>query len=180
MTGKGVYRYLCRLCRNATSLQPKSHAVKQEDKPIIEIKNRRASFEFKFIQEFEAGIMLTGTEIKSVRKGAVNLNDAFCMIRKGELYVKNLFIAEYELGTSFNHDPRRLRKLLLRKSELNKLERKVKERGFTIVPIRLYINQRGLAKLQIALAQGKKAYDKRESIKQKDQQRDLDRLKRIR
>jgi SsrA-binding protein len=154
--------------------------VKQEDKPIIEIKNRRASFEFRFIQEFEAGIMLTGTEIKSVRKGAVNLNDAFCMFRRGELYVKNLFIAEYELGTAYNHDPRRLRKLLLRKSELSKLERKVKERGFTIVPFKLYINQRGLAKIGIALAQGKKAYDKRESIKQKDQQRDLDRIKRLR
>lgn len=150
------------------------------DKPIIEIKNRRASFEYRFLQVYEAGIMLTGTEIKSIRKGAANLTDAFCVFKRGELFVRNLFIAEYELGTAYNHEPRRIRKLLLRQSELNKLERKVKERGFTIVPTRLYVNQRGFAKLEIALAQGKKSFDKRESLKAKDQSRDLDRIKKIR
>lgn len=150
------------------------------DKPIIEIKNRRASFEYRFLQVYEAGIMLTGTEIKSIRKGSANLTDAFCVFKRGELFVRNLFIAEYELGTSYNHEPRRIRKLLLRQSELNKLERKVKERGFTIIPTRLYVNQRGFAKLEIALAQGKKSFDKRESLKAKDQSRDLDRIKKIR
>lgn len=154
--------------------------MKQDDKLIMEIVNRRARYEFHFIQTFEAGIMLTGTEIKSIRKGAANLNDAFCYFKQQELYVKNLFIAEYELGTSFNHDPRRLRKLLLRSSELNKLLKKVKERGHTIIPVRLYINQRGLAKLEIALAQGKNTYDKRDSIKAKDQARELERIKKIR
>ncbi|HRW74340.1 MAG: SsrA-binding protein SmpB [Saprospiraceae bacterium] len=154
--------------------------MKQEDKPILEIVNRRARFEFHFIQTFEAGIMLTGTEIKSLRKGAANLNDAFCYFKGDELYIKNMFIAEYELGTAFNHEPRRLRKLLLRSGELNKLQRKVKEKGFTIIPYRIYINQRGLAKLEIALAQGKHTYDKRESLKAKDQARDMDRIKKIR
>lgn len=154
--------------------------MKQEEKPILEIVNRRARFEFHFIQTFEAGIMLTGTEIKSLRKGAANLNDAFCYFKGNELYIKNMFIAEYELGTAFNHEPRRLRKLLLRSGELNKLQRKVKEKGFTIIPYRLYINQRGLAKLEIALAQGKNTYDKRDSIKAKDQAREMDRIKKIR
>lgn len=154
--------------------------MKQEEKPILEIVNRRARFEFHFIQTFEAGIMLTGTEIKSLRKGAANLNDAFCYFKGSELYIKNMFIAEYELGTAFNHEPRRLRKLLLRSGELNKLQRKVKEKGFTIIPYRLYINQRGLAKLEIALAQGKNTYDKRDSIKAKDQAREMDRIKKIR
>lgn len=149
------------------------------EKPVIEIKNRRASFEYRFLQEFEAGIMLTGTEIKSIRKGAANLSDAFCVFKKGELFIRNLFIAEYELGTAYNHEPRRTRKLLLRASELHKLEKKVKERGLTIVPVRLYVTQRGLAKMEIALAQGKKSYDKRESIKSKDQARDLARIKKI-
>jgi SsrA-binding protein len=150
---------------------------KQDDKPVIEIKNRRASFEYRFLQTFEAGIMLTGTEIKSVRKGSANLTDAYCVFKRGELFVRGLFIAEYELGTAYNHDPRRVRKLLLRGSELTKLEKKVKERGLTIVPVRLYVNQRGLAKLEIALAQGKKSFDKRESIKDKDQARDMARIK---
>ncbi len=153
--------------------------MKQEEKPIMEIVNRRARYEFHFIQTFEAGIMLTGTEIKSLRKGAANLNDAFCYFKQNELFVKSMFIAEYELGTSFNHDPRRLRKLLLRSTELNKLQKKVKEKGLTIIPVRLYINQRGLAKLEIALAQGKNTYDKRDSIKAKDQARDMARIKKM-
>ncbi|MCO6484807.1 MAG: SsrA-binding protein SmpB [Saprospiraceae bacterium] len=151
----------------------------KDAKRQIEIRNKRASFEYHFLQVFEAGILLTGTEIKSIRKGNANLTDAFCVFKKGELYVRNLFIAEYELGTAYNHEPRRTRKLLLRSSELVKLERKVKERGLTIVPTCLYVNERGLAKLEIALAQGKKSYDKRESLKAKDQSRDLARIKKI-
>lgn len=152
----------------------------KDAKRQIEIRNKRASFEYHFLQVFQAGILLTGTEIKSIRKGNANLTDAFCVFKKGELYVRNLFIAEYELGTAYNHEPRRTRKLLLRGSELVKLERKVKERGLTIVPTCLYVNERGLAKLEIALAQGKKSYDKRESLKAKDQSRDLARIKKIR
>lgn len=153
--------------------------MKQDEKLIMEIVNRRARYEFHFIQTFEAGIMLTGTEIKSLRKGTANLNDAFCYFVRQELFVRNMFIKEYELGTSFNHEPRRLRKLLLRTTELNKLQKKVKEKGLTIIPVRLYINQRGLAKLEIALAQGKNTYDKRDSIKAKDQARDMARIKKM-
>lgn len=145
----------------------------------IEIVNRRAEHEYHFIELVEAGIMLQGTEIKSIRAGNVNLRDAYCFFKKEELYVKSLFIAEYENGTYANHEPRRTRKLLLRRQELRKLERRVKEKGFTIVPYRLYVNDRGLAKLEVALSQGKKTYDKRESIKQKDLKRDMERMKKI-
>lgn len=145
---------------------------------LTEIRNRRVEFEFKLLNTFEAGLILTGTEVKSLREGHANLNDAYCYIRQGELFVRNMFISEYDLGTYNNHDPRRPRKLLLNKGELNKLDKKVKEKGFTIVPVRLYFSERGLAKLEIALAQGKKSFDKRHSIKEKDTKRDLDRLKR--
>jgi len=145
----------------------------------VEIINRKAGFEYRFLDTFEAGIMLHGTEVKSIRKGNANLRDAYCFFRKGELYIKSLFIAEYEHGNMFNHESRRTRKLLLKRRELGKLEKQLKEKGLTIVPIRLYINERGLAKLEIALAQGKKVYDKRESIKQKDVKRDLDRIKKM-
>ena len=145
---------------------------------LTEIRNRRVEFEFKLLNTFEAGLILTGTEVKSLREGHANLNDAYCYIRQGELFVRNMFISEYNLGTYNNHDPRRPRKLLLTRNELNKLENKVKEKGFTIVPVRLYFSERGLAKLEIALAQGKKSFDKRHSIKEKDTKRDLDRLKR--
>lgn len=145
---------------------------------LTEIRNRRVEFEFKLLNTFEAGLILTGTEVKSLREGHANLNDAYCYIRQGELFVRNMFISEYNLGTYNNHDPRRPRKLLLTRNELNKLGKKVKEKGFTIVPVRLYFSERGLAKLEIALAQGKKSFDKRHSIKEKDTKRDLDRLKR--
>ena len=146
----------------------------------IEIKNRRASFEYEFLEKYEAGIVLTGTEIKSIRQGKVNLRDSYCYFKRGELYVKSLFIAEYEYGNYANHEPRRERKLLLRRHQLRKLEKRVKERGYTIVPVRLYVNERGIAKLEIALAQGKKVYDKRKSIKEKDVKRDIQRqLKKI-
>ncbi len=147
------------------------------NKKPVEITNRRAAHEYKFLDTYEAGIVLQGTEIKSIRQNQVNLRDAYCFFRKGELYVKSMFIKEYEHGNIFNHDPRRTRKLLLKRSELRKLEKRVKERGFTIVPYRLYLNERGIAKLEIALATGKKTYDKRDSIKRKDQKRDLARIK---
>ena len=155
-------------------------AEKKKKKQEIEIINRKASHEYQFISTHEAGIVLQGTEIKSIRQNNVNLRDAYCVFKKGELYVKSLYIKEYKFGNYFNHEPRRDRKLLLRRSELRKLERRVKERGFTIVPYRLYLSERGFAKLEIALAQGKKSYDKRQSIKEKDQKRDMARMKKIR
>ena len=155
-------------------------AKKEIKKKKIEITNRRAAHEYFFSASYEAGIMLQGTEIKSVREGNVNLRDSYCFFKKGELYVKSMFIAEYENGTYANHEPRRTRKLLLKKSELRKLERRKTEKGFTIVPYRLYLSERGLAKLEIVLAQGKKSYDKRQSIKEKDSKRDMARLKKIR
>ncbi len=148
-----------------------------DEKITNETVNKKARYEYQFIDNYEAGIQLLGTEIKSIRAGHVNLNDAYCLFKDGELTIRSLYIKEYAFGSHENHEARRTRKLLLKKKELQKLEKKVKERGFTIVPYRLYINERGFAKLEIALAQGKKAYDKRDSIKQKDQKRDLDRMK---
>lgn len=145
-----------------------------------EIVNRKAKFEYHFLQTFEAGMVLTGTEVKALRQGLANLNDAYCLFDRGiDLVVKSMFIAEYDHGTIYNHDARRDRRLLLRKQELKKLKRRVEEKGFTIVPYRLYFSDRGFAKLEIALAQGKKEYDKRESMKEKDNKRELDRLKKI-
>ncbi|MGC8803974.1 MAG: SsrA-binding protein SmpB [Bacteroidales bacterium] len=141
----------------------------------VEIKNKKASFEYEFLERYTAGIKLTGTEIKSIRAGKANLVDAYCYFEKGELYVKGLHIAEYEWGNLNNHDPRRVRKLLLTRKELNKLFRRSQEKGLTIIAYRLWINERGWAKLDIALARGKKQYDKREDIKKKDLQREMDR-----
>lgn len=154
--------------------------VAEKKKKLVEIINRKAAYEYHFLDTFEAGIVLQGTEIKSIRNGNANLSDAYCIFQDGDLYVRSLFIAEYEFGTYANHDPRRVRRLLLRRPELRKLERRVKERGLTIVPYRLYLSERGLAKLEIVLAQGKKTHDKRESIKEKDNKRDMDRLKKVR
>lgn len=156
----------------------KNKNIMAEKKPRkIEIVNRRAQYEYEFLDVLEAGIVLQGTEIKSIRKGNANLSDAYCVFQSDGLYVRSMFIAEYENGTYANHESRRIRKLLLRKPELRKLERRVKERGLTIVPYKLYLSDRGLAKLEIALAQGKKTHDKRESIKEKDNKRELDRMK---
>jgi SsrA-binding protein len=141
----------------------------------VSIRNKRASHEYFLVQEFTAGIQLTGTEIKSIRDGKANLADAYCTFTGTELFVRNMHIAEYTFGTHYNHEPKRDRKLLLNKRELKKLEIKVKERGFTIIPVLLFINENGLAKLNIALARGKHAYDKRETLKQKDMQREIDR-----
>jgi len=145
-------------------------------KSNISVKNRKASFEYEWIERFVAGIKLVGTEIKSIRGGKVNLTDSYCQFYNGELFVKNLHIAEYEMGNINNHEAKRDRKLLLNKKELQKLERKTKESGLTIIPLKLFVNVKGLAKLEIALARGKKTYDKRESIKRKDAKRDMDRM----
>ncbi len=142
----------------------------------INIKNKRASFDYEFIDTYTAGIVLTGTEIKSIRLGKASLVDTFCYFSNGELWVKNMHIAEYFYGSYNNHTARRDRKLLLNKKELLKLQRGVKDNGFTIVPTRLYINEKGLAKLVIALAKGKKQYDKREALKEKDDRREMDRM----
>ena len=141
----------------------------------INIRNRKASFEYELIEKIVAGMQLTGTEIKSIRNGHVSLNESYCQFYAGELYAKNIHISEYELGTCNNHPAKRDRKLLLTKRELLKLERKIKESGLTIVPTRLFINDRGLAKLEIALARGKKVFDKRETLKKKDTMREIDR-----
>jgi SsrA-binding protein len=147
------------------------------ENPTITIKNRKASFEYFLLEQYTAGVQLLGSEIKSIRMGKVSLTDSYCDFVDDELYVKNMHIAEYEHGTHYNHEPKRDRKLLLTRRELRKLATKVKEKGFTIIPVQLYINEKGLAKLDIALARGKHAYDKRESIRRKDYQRDVDRQK---
>lgn len=144
----------------------------------ITIKNRKVNFEYELIERFVAGIKLAGTEIKSIRGGKVNLTESYCQFYGGELFVKNMHISEYDFGTCNNHEARRDRKLLLNRKELTKLEKKVKEAGLTIVCVKLFVNERGLAKLEIALARGKKTYDKRESLKEKDSKRDMDRAMR--
>ena len=141
-----------------------------------EIVNRKAKFEYHFIQGYEAGIMLKGTEVKSLRLGEANLNDAYCLFMNDELFIKNMYIAEYEKGNINNHETRRDRKLLLKKSELRKIQKKSQEKGFTIIPYRIFFSDRGLAKIEIQLVQGKKSYDKRHSIKEKDVRRELDRM----
>jgi len=141
----------------------------------ISIKNRRAGFEYFLLEQYEAGMVLSGTEIKSLREGKASINDAYCTFKGTELFVMNMHIAEYVYGTYNNHDPKRERKLLLNANELKKLLGKVKEKGFTIVPVLLYINEKGLAKLSIALAKGKHSYDKRETLKDKDLKREISR-----
>lgn len=145
---------------------------------IVNIKNKRARFEYELIEEYTAGIILTGTEIKSIRNSKASIAESFCEFNhKGELFTVNMHIEEYAFGTRFNHKPKAQRKLLLNKKELNKLYKEVKNGGLTIVPLRLFINDKGFAKIRIALARGKKLYDKRETIKDRENKRDLDRVK---
>jgi len=145
---------------------------------IVNIKNKRARFEYELIEEYTAGIILTGTEIKSIRNSKASIAESFCEFNhKGELFTVNMHIEEYAFGTRFNHKPKAQRKLLLNKKELNKLYKEVKNGGLTIVPLRLFINDKGFAKISIALARGKKLYDKRETIKDRENKRDLDRVK---
>lgn len=143
----------------------------------INIKNRQASHTYELLDKFVAGMVLRGTEIKSIKEGKVNLQDGYCYFNNGEIFVKGISITPYAQGTHYNHEPTRERKLLLKRSELKKLEAKVEEKGLTLVPLRLFINQRGLAKLEIALGRGKKLYDKRQSMKERDAKRELDRMK---
>ncbi len=140
-------------------------------KSKIDIKNKKASFEYEFLETFTAGIVLSGTEIKSIRAGKASLSDSYCYFAGSELYVKNMHIADYWWGSFNKHDPKRDRKLLLNKKELRKLQRSTKEKGLTIITTRLFIAENGYAKLNIALARGKKEYDKRQSIKEKDLRR---------
>lgn len=142
----------------------------------INIRNKRASFEYAFLDHWTAGMVLRGTEIKSIRMGKVDLSDAFCFYDGTELFVKDLFISPYEKGGKWlNHEGKRIRKLLLNRQELKKLGNKLKDVGLTIIPTRLFVNEKGIAKLEIALAKGKKLHDKRESLKEKDQLRELSR-----
>ena len=145
----------------------------------IVIKNKKASHDYEFIEKFMAGIILSGTEIKSLRLGKATLADSYCFFSNGELFIKGMHIAEYWWGNLNNHDPLRERKLLLKARELRKIERKIKETGLTIIVIKVFINDRGLAKAEIAIAKGKKEYDKRETLKRKDATREMDRMRKV-
>ncbi|MDX1407443.1 MAG: SsrA-binding protein SmpB [Saprospiraceae bacterium] len=145
----------------------------------MEILNRKAKFEYHFLQKFEAGIMLLGTEVKALRDGEASLGEAWCLFEGDELFLKNMHIGHYRNGPPVQHDHRRSRKLLLKAAELRKLKRKAEEKGMTIVPLRIYFAKNGYAKCEIALAQGKRSYDKRQTIKERDVERDLARMKKL-
>lgn len=146
----------------------------------VNIKNKKATFQYEIIEEFVAGMVLKGTEIKSIRQSKASIGEAYCYLEQGELYVKNMYIAPYEQASFTQHEPRGTRKLLLNKKELRRIEKELKVKGITIVALRLFITEKGYAKIKIALARGKKLFDKRESLKEKDSKRQLDRLKKIR
>jgi len=143
----------------------------------INIKNRKAKFQYEILDKYTAGIKLAGTEIKAIREGKAGIAESFCEFHRGELYVINMHVEEYSHATHFNHNPKTERKLLLNKQELRKLEKQINQSGLTIIPLRLFINERGLAKLVIALCKGKKTHDKRETIKDRENKRRLDRIK---
>lgn len=149
-------------------------------KSNVLIKNKRATFDYEILDRYVAGIQLLGTEIKSIRAGKVSLVDSYCTFIKDELWIKNMNIATYFFGTYNNHEPRRDRKLLLNRKELDKLIRATKETANTIIPIKLFINDKGLAKVEIGLARGKKMYDKRQTLKEKDDKREIDRIRKER
>lgn len=143
----------------------------------INIRNRQAGYEFELLDKYVAGLVLRGTEIKSIREGKVNLQDGYCYFNNGELYTKGVTIDQYAQGTHYNHEAQRERKLLLKRAELIKLEKRVEEKGLTLIPLRLFINERGYAKLEIAIGRGKKLHDKRNTIKDRDAKRELNKLK---
>lgn len=143
----------------------------------VEIKNKRASFDYEWIETFTAGLQLVGTEIKSIRQSKVSLQESYCYLNKGEVFVKSMHIAEYDHGNINNHDPIRERKLLLHKREIAKIEKMLKDQGVTLVPTKLFISENGFAKLNIAVAKGKKTHDKRDSLKEKDAKREISRAK---
>ena len=141
----------------------------------LNIRNKKAYFEYHILEEFTAGIQLLGTEIKSIRDGKANINDSFCAFLNKQLYIRNMHIAEYSHGSFYNHEAKRDRILLLNKKELAKLKAKTEEKGFTIIPLKIFVNNRGFAKVLIGLAQGKKIYDKRETLKDRDSKKEMDR-----
>ena len=142
----------------------------------MEIKNRSAFHEYFFDNKYVAGVVLTGTEVKSLREGKASFNDSYCIIHKGEMWLKSLHIAEYSHGTTNNHDPVRDRKLLLQKREITKIEGKLKEKGYTLIPLRIFFNEKNLVKVEIGLGKGKKLHDKRETIKKRDVEREMKRF----
>ena len=144
-------------------------------KTKISIKNKKAYFDYEISDKFTAGIMLLGTEIKSIRESKASIKEGYCYVDNGEVFVKNMNIAEYSNGGFVNHEPLRVRKLLLNKREINKIEKKLKDKGITLIPLLLFLSDKGIAKLEIGIAKGKKLSDNRESLKQKDSKRDLDR-----
>jgi SsrA-binding protein len=150
---------------------------KQRFSNTINIRNRQAGYEYELLDKYVAGIVLTGTEIKSIREGKVNLQDGYCYFNNGEVFVKAVTISPYAQGTHYNHEATRERKLLLKRSEIKKLEARIEEKGLTLIPIRLFINDRGFAKMEIAVGRGKKIHDKRDNIKERDAKRELDRMK---
>ena len=150
--------------------------MSKEDKDRVNIINRKAKFSYEFVETYIAGLSLKGTEIKSIRAGHVNMSDCYCVFKNEELFVKNLHISEYINGNIYNHDILRVRKLLLNRKELDKWQKKVKESGFTIIPYRIFLSDRGQAKMEIALAKGKKTHDKRNTIKERDDKRSMDRM----
>lgn len=141
----------------------------------IEIVNRKASFSFHFLQSFEAGILLSGSEVKSIKSGNANMSDAYCIIERGEVWIKNFHITEYKQSTVLDYNPKRDRKLLLNKAEIKKIERKISEKGLTMIPYKVYLSERGFVKMEIMVASGKKSFDKRETIKEKDEKRNMER-----
>lgn len=151
--------------------------AKQRFAKDVNIRNRQASYEYELLDKYVAGIVLTGTEIKSIREGKINLQDGYAYFNNGELFVKGVNISPYAQGTHYNHEATRERKLLLKRSELKKLEARTEEKGLTLVPVRLFINDRGFAKMEIALGRGKKLHDKRDSIRERDAKRELSRMK---
>ena len=140
----------------------------------INIRNKRATFDYEIQEEYIAGVVLVGTEIKSIRAGKASLTDSYCYFQDGELWIRGVNISEYDWGTCNNHVPRRDRKLLLQRKELNKLQRQLQDRGLTVVGLRLFLNERGFAKIVVGLARGRKAYDKREYLKENDAKREMD------
>ena len=162
------------MTRRSLSFLYSDMAKKTKEKEFV---NRKARFEYEFLETVEAGIQLTGTEIKSIRAGHVNLRDGYCVFERGQMFLRSLYIGEYKEGNQFNHEERRPRKLLMKRQEIRKWEKKVKEKGLTIIPYRVYINERGLAKVEVVLVQGKKVYDKRDTIRQRENKRQMDRVR---
>lgn len=147
--------------------------VKTRFSDTVNIRNKKASFEYEFVDKFVAGVVLRGTEIKSIKEGKVNLQEGYCYFNRDELFVKGISISPYAQGTIYNHEPDRERKLLMKRAELRKLQSKLEEKGLALIPTRLFINDRGFAKIEIALAKGKKLHDKRQSIRERDAQKEL-------